>query len=71
MSASTNGETLPQSGSEVTDKGKGKGKAVEQPDVGEEEDDSEEESAAEEVNPQYNGRHLICADVLLATATRS
>lgn len=51
---SANGETLPESTSEstsgVTDTGKGKGKAVEQPErTMEEDDDSEEESAAEEV----------------------
>lgn len=47
---SANGETVPQGTNEVTDKGKGKGKAVEQPDVMEEEEESEEESAAEEVH---------------------
>lgn len=45
---SANGETVPQGTSEITDSGKGKGKAVEQPQVAAEED-SDEESGVEEV----------------------
>lgn len=48
---SANGETVPEGTNEVTDKGKGKGKAVEQPEILEEDEESEEESAAEEVQP--------------------
>lgn len=50
---SANGETVPQGAQEVsgevTSAGKGKGKAVEQPDTMEEDDESEEESGPEEV----------------------
>lgn len=45
---SANGETVPQGTSEVTDTGKGKGKAVEQPDLAMDEDDDDEESGEEE-----------------------
>lgn len=46
---SANGETQPQGISEVVDSGKGKGKAVDQPKVMEEDDESDEESGPEEV----------------------
>ena len=47
---SANGSAVPSTGSEVTDKGKGK--ATQQPDIGMEEEDSEDEveSGAEEVS---------------------
>ena len=47
---SANGEAL-QGSSEIADTGKGKGKAVEQPDMMMEDDESDEESGAEEVCP--------------------
>lgn len=50
---SANGETVPEGAPEVTSEatsvGKGKGKAVEQPEAMEEDDESEEESGPEEV----------------------
>lgn len=45
---SANGEAVPQGTSEVTDIGKGKGKAVEQPDLAMDEDEEDEESGEEE-----------------------
>ncbi len=47
---SANGETLAPETSEVVDKGKGKGKAVDKPDLMEEDEDSDEESGPEEVS---------------------
>lgn len=49
MSASN--ENVPSGTSEISDSGKGKGKAVEQPQLTTEDDDSEDESGAEEVRP--------------------
>lgn len=45
---SANGETVPQGTSEIAELGKGKGKAVEEPQLAAEED-SDEESGVEEV----------------------
>ncbi|KIX08939.1 uncharacterized protein Z518_00017 [Rhinocladiella mackenziei CBS 650.93] len=45
---SANGEAMSQNSTEMADTGKGKGKAVEQPDMIEEDDESEDESVAEE-----------------------
>jgi len=53
MSADGDFSTVPEGTSEVIDKGKGKGKAVEQPAIPEDDDESEEESAAEEVHPNF------------------
>ncbi len=47
---SSNGETVPEGTKEVTSQaGKGKGKAIEQPQAMEEDEESEEESGPEEV----------------------
>ncbi|OCT52414.1 hypothetical protein CLCR_11420 [Cladophialophora carrionii] len=45
---SANGETVPQGTNEVTDVGKGKGKATEPAEITMEEEDDDEESAEEE-----------------------
>lgn len=66
---SANGQTVSADTTEVTDKGKGKGKAVEQPDVIEQDEESEEESAAEEVQYCCAGRFRSELTILLVTAT--
>jgi hypothetical protein len=69
---SANGETAPQGTSEIIDKGKGKGKAVEDLAPAQAEEDSDEESGVEEVlNMTPDISFQTYTDAFHNTATRS